>query len=380
MRILFISGGSRGAVFPLVPLATAARNAGHEVFVGVTENTLPAVASAGLPGVSLTSGTMPQFMYQDREGNPAVEPDDPDEWNLFNGHGMGRLAAASLEGLVPLIERWRPDVIVGGSLSYAAPIIAAHFKIPFVRHALNMGEPANIDLGATAELAPELEKFGLADIPGEDLFIDICPPSVRPEDAIPAQSMRYVPYNTHKKLDPWMYTRPEVPRVLVSAGSRVTPDYELPELRALVEKVARLGLEMVIAVPDEVASLLEPLPAGVRAGWLPVDVLMRSSDLLVHRGGGNTMLSAMTAGIPQLVIPAMPKQVGMTENLVEYGAAKMLLDGEDTAEAIAGACQELLKEPSYLKRSQAIAQEIAQLPNPSEVVDIVVALAKDKAA
>ncbi|MER5203869.1 nucleotide disphospho-sugar-binding domain-containing protein [Streptomyces sp. NPDC002825] len=372
MRIFVISGGSRGAVFPLIPLATAARNAGHEVVVGVTENTLPTVASAGLPGVSLTSGTMPQFMYKDRAGVPLVEPEDPDEWNLFNGRGMGRLAAASLAALMEFIENWKPQLIIGGSLSYAAPMVAKHYGIPFVRQALNMGEPENIDLGAAAELAPELERLGLDGIPGEEMFIDICPPSVRPADrTAPSQSMRYVPYNTHQPLQPWMYTKPAVPRVIVSAGSRVTKDYELEALRSLVEKVTPLGYEMLIAVPDEVAGELGPLPEGSRAGWLPVDTLVRSSDLLVHRAGGNTMLSAMTAGIPQLVVPAMPKQVGMTQTLVEYGAAKMFVEGEDTPEAIVGACQELLTEPSYKRRSEDIAAEIAALPSPDDVVGLI---------
>ena len=36
MRILFVTGGSPATVFPLIPLATAARNAGHEVFMAST--------------------------------------------------------------------------------------------------------------------------------------------------------------------------------------------------------------------------------------------------------------------------------------------------------------------------------------------------------
>ncbi|WP_228816705.1 nucleotide disphospho-sugar-binding domain-containing protein [Nocardia transvalensis] len=315
---------------------------------------------------------MPQFMYSDRDGEPLIEPADPDEWNLFNGRGMGRLAAASLPALEEVVNQWKPDLIVGGSLSYAAPIIAAQFGIPFVRHALNMGEPANIDIGAADELEHELAERGLSAIPGEDLFIDICPPSVRPKDALPSQSMRYIPYNTHKALEPWMYAHGEKPRVMVSAGSRVTPDYELGALSDLVQKVAPLDLEMIIAVPDEVASALEPLPPGVRAGWVPVDVLMRSSDLLVHRAGGNTMLTAMTVGIPQLVVPAMPKQVDMTITLVEYGAAKMLIDGKnDTPENIVDSCRELLEKPSYTERSKDIAREIASLPAPHDVVGVI---------
>ncbi|MCE7551211.1 hypothetical protein [Streptomyces thermodiastaticus] len=103
---------------------------------------------------------------------------------------MARLALG-MEGLVPLVESWRPDVIVGGSLSYAAPLLAHRYGLPWVRHALNMGEPVIIDLAAAAELVPEMDEMGLSALPAPDMDIELCPPSVRRPDAGPAQFMRY---------------------------------------------------------------------------------------------------------------------------------------------------------------------------------------------
>ncbi|MEV4425586.1 glycosyltransferase [Streptomyces sp. R-07] len=381
MRFLFVSGGSAGAVFPITPLALAARNAGHEVIVGATENVMPLVAATGLPGAPITSRTMFDFMQRDRHGNPLEIPKDPHERNLFNGRGMARLALGSMEGLVPLVERWRPDVLVAGALSYAAPLVAHRFGLPWVRHALNMGEPSIIDLSAAAELAPELEEMGLSAIPDPDMYVEICPPGARRPDAGPAQFMGYVPFNTQRALEPWMYSRSgDRPRVLVSAGSRVTADYEADALSALVEKVAGLDVELLIAAPQEIADALGDLPENVRAGWLPLDVVLRTCDLLVHRAGGNTMLHAIVCGVPQLLIPAMPKQVGMSARLAEYGAAIMLTAGEDDSpENVAKMCRELLEDPSYRARTEELSREIAGLPTPHDVTVAIADMVRARA-
>ncbi len=355
-------------MFPLVPLAQAARNAGHEVLFGATENVMPLVSGAGLPGVPLTSKTMKDFMFVDHNGNQMGIPPDPHERNLFNGRGMARLAIGSLEGLIPLVETWRPDVIVGGKLSYAAPLVAGKYDLPYVRHALNLGEPPIIDLSAAAELSPLVERMGLVGLPDAEMFVDTCPPSVRRFDAGPAQFMRYVPFNTQRPVEPWMLSKGDRPRLFVSAGSRVTRDYEFDTVAQLVQKVSPMDVELLLAAPDDIVDALGPLPDNVRAGWLPLDVLVRTCDLLVHHAGGNTMLTGMVAGVPQLLIPQMPKQVGPAERLAEHGSAITLRGGEDTAEVIAESARALLEDGSYRERAAAMSEEIAGLPAPADVV------------
>ena len=374
MRFLFVSGGSPATIFPLTPLATAARNAGHEVFVASTEETMPAVAGAGLPGVSISATPIRTYITTDRSGAPVEEPADPIEHMEYIGYAFGRLAAACLDPLIELAEAWRPDVVVGGTLCFAAPLLAKHLGVPHVRHSWDTGEPPIVDVAAERELRPELDRLGLEKIPAEDLWVDFCPPSVRAPDAGPAQPMRYVPCNLEQTIEPWMYTKAKSRRICVTAGTKVAPDNFFEYLCDLVEKVKTLDAEIVIAAPARVGEELTRR-LGVRAGWLPLDVVTRSCDLLVHHAGGATALTAMACAVPQLLIPNMPKLMGPSQRLSDHGAAKMLVPPADTPEAVAAACEELLTTPRYRERSWDLSQEIAAMPSPAEVLSVIEKLA-----
>ncbi|MCH0540290.1 DUF1205 domain-containing protein [Streptomyces sp. MUM 203J] len=370
MRILFVCGGTSGVVFSIIPLAQAARNAGHEVFMAGPEDVMPLVTRAGLPGVPVTATSMMDTLLDD-DGNRIPIPTDLHERFLFNGRCFGRYAANCMEGLLPLVDRWRPDIVVGGVFAFAAPLIAAHVGVPYVKHAVDMGEPRTIDLAAAAELGFTLERLGLYDMPRADLFVDTCPPSLRLWDAPPAQPMRYVPYTTPKQLEPWMYAKGDRPRVLVTAGSRITPDYYFDVLAALVKKVQHLDVELLVGAPDDMAAKLGPLPENIRAGWLPLDVLAPTCDVVVNHAGGNTVLGSMAHGVPQVLIPYLPYVVDYSTRLTEFGASKMIRPGDDTAENIAAAVQEVLGTFSYRERAEALREEMAAMPSPAEVVRVL---------
>ncbi|MDF3293381.1 glycosyltransferase [Streptomyces silvisoli] len=373
LKTLFVAAGSPATVFALAPLATAARNAGHEVFVAATEDMMPVVVGAGLPGVAVTGKTMRDYMFATRDGVPLVLPTDTTTRLHFGGHGFGRLAADSMAALRALGRAWRPDIVIGGTLSFAAGLLAAELGVPYVRHAWDMGEPVEMDLGAEEELAPELARLGLERLPEPRLWIHICPPRMLTPDAAVGAVMRFVPTGRQRQLEPWMYTAGDRPRICVTAGSRVSRDQDLDFLEGLVAEVGRLDVELVIAAPEEAAAALTR--PQVRAGWLPLGTVLRTCDALVHSGGGQTALTAMQAGVPQLVVPNMPKLVSHSRRLSEFGAAITLLPGQDTCEAITAACHQLVSEPSYTQRSRELAADIAALPDPAEVLSLVEQLA-----
>ncbi|MCF2435637.1 hypothetical protein LV779_18260 [Streptomyces thinghirensis] len=66
--------------------------------------------------------------------------------------------------------------------------------------------------------------------------------------------------------------------------------------------MAALDVELLVAAPEAVAAELGPLPDNVRAGWIRLDVVARTCDLTVSHAGGNTVLSSMAAGVPQVLI------------------------------------------------------------------------------
>ncbi|MER7850396.1 glycosyltransferase [Kitasatospora sp. NPDC096077] len=375
MKILFVASGSPATVFALTPLATAARNAGHQVFMTAVEDIVPYIAGAGLPGVADAPASVRRFVTTDRAGNPVRMPRTKQEELEFAGGWFGRMAAASMPALVELTERWRPDLVVGGSMSFAAALIAARLGVPYVRQAWDTGDAWRTDPAAGVELRPELTELGLDRLPAPDLFIDICPPGLRPSDAPPAQLMRWVPANGQRPLEPWMYTRGERPRVVITSGSRLVVAKKTSFVRELVGDLAPLGAEIVIATLDEAADELRAQLPGVRVGWVPLDVVAPTSDLIIHHSGGVTALTAMNAGVPQLVVPQGGNFVEAAERIADFGAAISLEPGQDTAEDVRKAALALLNEPSYRERAGELAAQIAAMPPAAEVVGALERLA-----
>jgi UDP:flavonoid glycosyltransferase YjiC (YdhE family) len=293
------------------------------------------------------------------------------EGRLFTGGWFGRLAAASLDPLLGLAEDWRPDLVVGGTLTYAAPLLAHRLGVPYVRQAWDIKDFDGIDPGANAELRPELDALGLDRLPDPDLFVDVSPPSLRPHNAPPAQLMRWTPVNQQREVEPWMYTRGEQRRVVVTGGSR---GLNFDFVKEMVEKVSALGVEVVVAAPEELAAKLRDQIDGIRAGWIPLDVVAPTSDLIVHHAGGVTALTALHFGIPQLAVMESQDSAShgaALDRIAGLGAGLTLYPAEFTAERVGAACRDLLDDPAYTQRSQALAQEMTKLPLPSEVVGVL---------
>lgn len=370
--MLFVAAGSPATVFALAPLATAARNAGHQVVMAANDDMVPVITASGLPAIATTALPIRHFITADRAGNPVEIPSDPVEQALFTGHWFARMAASSLPRMLEFCRAWRPDVIVGGTMSYVAPLLALHLGVPHVRQTWDAIEADGIHPGADTELRPELTEFGLDRLPDPDVFVDICPPSLRPAGAAPAQPMRYVPANAQRRLEPWMYSRGARRRVLVTSGSRVAResyDKNFEFLRGLAKDVAAWDVELIVAAPEAVADALGDELPGIRVGWVPLDVVAPTCDLLVHHGGGVSTLTGLNAGVPQLLIPKGAVLEKPARRVADRGAAITLLPGEDAADAIADSCQELLSMDVYGERARELSREIAAMPSPASVVD-----------
>jgi glycosyltransferase len=356
MKTLFTVGGSQAAVFGVAPLAAAARNAGHEILLAADEPLMAAAQSVGLPAVCITSERM-------RYGQD------------------GMTAAARIDALLELTRQWTPDLVVGG-LSHVPRVLAAALKVPYVRHIWHIAPMARRDRTAVAELEPQLERLGLAGLPDPDLFIDLCPPSLRPPGAPAGRAMRWVPRVSQRRVEPWMYTRPEGRRrVLITAGTRnLMLDTAGSSLRRLVDELTGAGAEVLIAALPEAAERYGAELGDVRIGWIPLDVVAPTCDLAVHHGGATTAMTLVNAGVPQLIVPDNGYGKAVAESLSGFGAA-VLVDrhrpaaGQDPDEVIAAGCREILADSRYAERTRTLAAESTALPTPDEVLRDIEALA-----
>ncbi|GAA2246647.1 glycosyltransferase [Streptomyces amakusaensis] len=369
MRILFITRGSPASIFGLVPLATSARNAGHEVLLTSTASMMPVLGTVGLPGVPVTDFTEEYFGSHDRDGGPVAFPEHGARaQSLAAGAWFARLAASTMDRLLQVAADWRPDVVVAGRLDYAGPLLAARIGVPFVRQAVDMGEWDEVDEGAVEELTPELKAAGLTGLPEPELAIEVYPPSLRPARAAPARLMRLRPGSTQGRLERWMYTRPSRPRVCVTPGSRANPEQHLDYVRGLARTVGALDVELVVAVPRALAEALRPELPGARVGWVPLDVLAPTCDLFVHHAGGMTSLLAIDAGVPQLILPEEDATYELARRTADGGAGIAVAREAATPEAIRDACRELLEQPERRARARELSREVAALTPPPGMV------------
>ncbi|MQA07471.1 MAG: DUF1205 domain-containing protein [Pseudonocardiaceae bacterium] len=369
MKALFITGGSMATVFPQASLARAARDAGHEILMAAPDSVTPVIAKAGLPPVSISARKKQQF--------PQDIPDDPAAQMRLVGRWYADVAVESVDLLLDLATDWRPDIVAGGGMFHTASLLAHRLAVPSVRQPWGMLDSGEYDAGATERLRPLLGELGLDRLPEPDLPIDVRPPSLESPDEPPAQKMRWIPGNLQRPLERWMYTRGERRRVFLTSGSRVTSEGTLHTmtvdfLRDVAQAIAALGTEVLVAVPDDVASeLLTGLDGEqIRAGWLPMDIVAPTCDLIVHHAGTGTSMTAMAAGVPELMLRE-PPSLGEMQPLIEFGNAIELPKGEHTLDNIVSACDEMLSNPTYRERARILAREIADLPLPSEVVGVM---------
>jgi UDP:flavonoid glycosyltransferase YjiC (YdhE family) len=81
------------------------------------------------------------------------------------------------------------------------------------------------------------------------------------------------------------------------------------------------------------------------------------------------MLGALCHGLPQLCLPQGTDQPSNTAALLPTGAALALQPDEITADAVAGALDRLLNEPSFKKAANLLREEIDRMPAPAAVLD-----------
>lgn len=213
MRILVTSSPPIGHVHPLVPLAAALQQAGHDLRWATGPDACPIVAAAGIkPVVAGLTATERRGEYFRRY--PQARDLSPEE---LPSHMFPRLfgtlsAPPMLDDLVTFVAGWRPDVVVHEAAELAAPIVAAVLGVPTVNQ--GFGALVHPDrMGAASKaVEPLWEKVGLPPRPWagsyDHLYLDIYPPSLRPpygDYVTRRQSMRPIPYSAelHDRAAGW---------------------------------------------------------------------------------------------------------------------------------------------------------------------------------
>jgi UDP:flavonoid glycosyltransferase YjiC (YdhE family) len=370
MRILFTAFPAVGHLHPLVPLALAAKGAGHEVCLATAPDLVPWAITCGLPA---------------RPIGPLVR-------TLIargDGIGPGRLLtdvwpAAVASDLDRLVTEWRPDVVVHEEGEYAAVLVAAQRGIPCATQ--SWATPARSPFEqaeAIARLTPLWRAqagpdAGPARTTGQ-LYLDACPPpyqlgGLRGVEGV--VTVRAVPFDGPPQPTPSWLTRLAHPAAYVTLGA--DPAFSAPEVLGLLARsIAPVVGSVVLTTGPHEAAAVGELPDNVRAlPYLPQSLALPHVDLVVSQGGAGGLLGALLHALPHLVVPRHDqRQQDVASVTAGVGAGLRLRDEQLRPESIQRAVGELLGDLSFELAASKIRAQIESLPGPDEVLSLVTALA-----
>jgi UDP:flavonoid glycosyltransferase YjiC (YdhE family) len=387
MRVLFTSWATPGHFAPLVPIGWALRAAGHEVLVASHPADTEPIVAAGLPALPVGPDVNMFAVLRAKRHAPQrqVSP--------LTGSGSGQtrdyrgiveaaeaVADVLADDLVAFCRTWRPDLVIYEPAALAGPLVARVLGIPAARAlwTCDFTAPA---LGFPAAISGALPaRFGLdaLDTAG-DLTLDPCPPRLQIVDDLARQPIRYVPYNGPARLPDWLHEPAPRRRVCVTWGTSLHAigAVRMQHVPRVVRSLGALDAEIVIAVLDAHRDLFGELPSNVRAvGPVPLHLLLPTCDAIVHQGGGGTLMTAMSCGVPQVVVPSIADQIFNASHVATSGAGIHVPGREDVNEEdVVAATDMVLSQPAYRSAARILQGENLARPTPAEVVPVLERLA-----
>lgn len=374
MRIAFAANPALGHVLPLLPLALAARAAGHEVAVLGGSAIGPALAGSGLRHVEAGPpdlATVFAAIEADRLQGPRLAVQ---VWALGFAEVVARPMARAL---LELARDWAPELVVHEDSEQGTWIAAERLGIPHVALQATAWRSSMLRLsaGPAGRIRDEL---GLPPDPGLATwhrfgFLATRPLSLRdPADPLPATATEIrpePPADDGATVAPWLDGSPGRARIAATLGT-VNPGRRAPLMARLLDALAPLDAEIVAALgPGLEPNAFLPRPANVRlVNYIPMSRLLPASDLVVCHAGSGTVLAALGVGRPLVLLPMAADQPQNAAACRAAGAAVVLSPDQWTPGAIRAAVADALVDPVLARNAGRVRAEIRAMPDPSTVV------------
>ena len=381
MRVLFSAHGAYGHVLPLVGLGRALQDVGHDVQLATGEELCPVVTALGLPAVA--AGIRDADMVAEARSRwPDSEHEPPASWaaRMFTDIAAPVMAA----DLARVIASWRPNLVVREQGEYGAAVAAAAAGVRYITHGWGSPLPSAAQLNEVAGgLAPLWGAAGLAAPQLEDLrgiaVLDLCPQSLYGAErrAVAARPMR--PATADVRAAEAIDRLPTEPLAYVGFGT-VALYRDRPKLITMaVRALLAAGFSALVTTPDaELAGTLRGLDTTrVRVEeWVSLPQVLSSCRLVVTHGGAGSVLAALAAGLPLLLLPGgSPSQLRMSQACARRGVALAVGPRQIESADLDAALTHLTVDDGFRAAARQVAAEIASMPAPRALIPLLESLA-----
>ena len=375
MRILFATNPALGHLLPLVPLAHAARDAGHDVLVIGGASLADAIRDAGLRHVVTGPPDLPSVFAQvpERQGLTGRRLAAA----TWKGAFAGVMAQAMAAGALALAETWHPDLVVHEDSEQGSWIAAERLGIPHVALQATAWRGTGLRL-SSEPLNRLLSLHGLPEDP--DLrawhrygFLTTRPPSLQNiDDPVPAGATPIRPTAPDAgggEPAAWPSAAGERRRrVVVTMGTLMAGRTEA--MTTILDELEALDVDIVATVGHDIdpAALGSRRPTTRIARYVPMTPLLTDASLLVFHAGSGTMLAGLAAGVPLVMLPIAADQPENADRCRDAGVAVVLDPDAREPGDVRAAAAEVLRDPAYASAAARVQSEIAAMPAPEALV------------
>ncbi|MFF4699111.1 activator-dependent family glycosyltransferase [Streptomyces chattanoogensis] len=407
MRVLFAVFPATAHVHPIVPLAWALQNAGHEVRVAIHPDAVDLVTSAGLAAVPLGSRDKLASVVEFNT-NPDLTDSLDDALFLDTADTSGweeqwermckvlSLYRQVLPDLVDFTRSWKPDLVVWDQFCVPAAVAArvsgaaqarmlwGRDNIGWLRarsreHLAARGaQPLEDPVHALME--GMLTPYGLEY--EEELLlgqwtIDPMPKGMQLPVDLPFISMRRIPFNGTASVPSWVNERPERPRVCLTLGvggrGRQLFRQSGVSFAEVVEAVAELDVELVATVGAAQRNSIAAVPDNVRlVEYIPLNYLLPTCSAVIYHGGGGTFAASVAHRVPQLITPMLFwGETTIAKHVADSGAGLVIDSNRFTADALQKGLTRLLEDQSFQDGAAALHREWEETPSPADLVPVL---------
>jgi MGT family glycosyltransferase len=417
-RFLFTVWPYPGCMFPHIAVANALRSRGHEV-----------AFYTGTRAQKLIEGEHFRFVpfapsLDERTNALLLSPDGiskawPYPWRRIPllREFLLDTVPEQVADLDAVLDDWHPDAIIHEPAMYA-PLLILHearripvalleysfsslpgvgippmgLKLPrphnVPTHLLAWGGQRLLDL-VTASLRRSASalrrRYGLPPLPGTILeltrrlpltLVPSCPEFDYDRKDLPA-SVKYIgacQWYPSSEPSEWLVHLPQDrPWVHATEGTLYVQSPRV--LRAAAQGLRGLNMQVIITTgrqrePNSIR--LGPLASNIVVEpWVSYPDLLPKTDLIVTIGGGGTVLAALAAGIPMVVVPTIWDHPENSQRVVEAGAGVELSPQRCTPRRLRQAVEQVLGDPTYRENAQRLARCLQRYGGPAQGAELL---------
>jgi UDP:flavonoid glycosyltransferase YjiC (YdhE family) len=354
----------------IIPFADVLRRAGHNLLVAAGPTVVSNFKRAGFVGRSVAPdppNSEDPVLIEEIPGLRTARPQKRIEISRREV-SVRRRAVPLAQAILPLVNEWTPDLILRDSTELAGWAVAERCNIPHMSIEVGLHwtpkDWYGLDGSALATLRASIglpKDYGPPTTLYRYLHIGtsppgFLPPTIRLPDSTqlvrPTFHDNYGEALTYPLTDEWAY---------LTFGTVYKPDEDV--VCALAADLANSFQHVLVS-----GSFAPPAANVTVASYIPQSLIMSRCAVVVCHGGRNTVLTALSAGVPVVCAPIASDQFFISERVNKLGVGKAC--SWDVSELGTAAIQ-VARQRRYRKNAIHFSEIIGAMPSVETTVSTI---------